>query len=202
MDLTAIHPVNFYKNSILQSNDIGNGEIFPILEELKCIHSETGAHIEDTLKDFIINNVSNLSNTFILKILEDNINKDEIAYVVDFWADFNLKEYLSNSLTKQILANYDSNNICNIIQSNIIFVLNQFSQFYVLYKLVYTNEGVELYKFLYKETYGEEPKEQSVQNKYVFCTSIMSNMVEQLYPQIQSVSFALKSVIDNIRMLG
>lgn len=201
MNLDAIHPVNFYSNQVFQDSGIGNVEIFPILEELKCIHSETGANIEDTLKDFIINNVSNLSNTFIIKLLEDNFGKDEMAYLVDFYGDFNLKGYLFDSLNKQVLANYNSDNICNIIQSNIIFTLNQFIQFYTIYKLVYDKEGVDLYRNLYKETYGKEPDEKANQDKYVFCTSILNNMVEELYPYIKESSVALKGVIDNIRLL-
>lgn len=204
MDLNAIHPVNFFKDTVFQSEDIGNVDLYPVLEEIKCIHSETGGHIEDLLKDFVINNICNISNTFIIKLLEDYINKDEIAYIVDFYGDFNLKGYLYNSLNKSILAKYDSANICNIIQSNIIFTLNQFIQFYVLYKLVYDNEGVDLYKFLYKETYNdEEPsKNDRTQDKYVFCTCILNDMINLMYNDIRDTCFRLKEVIDNIRLLG
>ena len=204
MDLTAIHPVNFYNDQVLQSTDIGNIDLYPILEEINCIKSNIGANIEDTLKDFIINNICNLTNTFIIKILEDNISKDEIAYIVDFYSDFNLKGYLYNSIDKNILKSYPSENICNIIYSNIIFALNQFIQFYVLYKLVYTEEGVDLFSFLYQGTYEDKPSEdeQKVQNKYVFCVTIMNNILETEYENIRSCCESLRDVINNIKTLG
>lgn len=205
MDLTAIHPVNFYNNQILQNVDIGSIDLYPILEEVNCIRSDIGGNIEDTLKDFVINNICNIVNTFMIKILEDNISKDEIAYIVDFNSDFNLKGYLYASLDKNILRTYSVENICNIIYSNIIFSLNQFIQFYVIYKLVYTNEGVELFKTLYKEAYGDikpKPEELKEQNKYVFCVTIMNNILEGEYENIRDCCEKLRDTISNILVLG
>ena len=201
MDLTAIHPVNFYNNKVLQNCDIGNVDLYPMIEEINCIRSNIGGNIEDTLKDFIINNITNLTHTFIIKILEDNISKDEIAYLVDFYSDFDFRAHLNSAIAKPSLRKYNEENICNIIYSSIIFGLNQFIQFYTIYKLVYDKEGVDLYRNLYKETYGKEPDEKANQDKYVFCTSILNNMVEELYPYIKESSVALQGVIDNIRLL-
>ena len=49
MDLTAIHPVNFYNNKVLQNCDIGNVDLYPMIEEINCIRSNIGGNIEDTL---------------------------------------------------------------------------------------------------------------------------------------------------------
>lgn len=205
MDLTAIHPVNFYNNKVLQNCDIGSIDLYPIIEEVNCIRNNIGGNIEDTLKDFVINNVCNLAHTFMIKLLEDNISKDEIAYIVDFYADFKLKDYLNISIDKNILKLYSVDNICNIIYSNIIFTLNQFIQFYVLYKLVYTKEGVDLFSFLYKNTYPNSTPtdtELKEQNKYVFCVTIMNGMLEDENDNIRNSCERLRDVIHNIRILG
>ena len=204
-DLSSIHPVNFFRDSVLKSPDIGNPEIYPILQQIQHMSTKDThqmLHIEEILKDFIINNVSNLSNTFIIKLLEDNIGKDEMAYLVDFYGDFDLKSYLFDTISKNALYSYDPESICNIIESNIIFTLNQFVQFYVIYKLVYIKEGVDLYKTLYKETYGENPDgTMREQDKYVFCCSIMNSMIENLVPDITDCCNSLKSTIENIKLL-
>lgn len=204
MDLSAIHPVNFYNNRVLQNTDIGSIDLYPIMEEINCIRSDIGGNIEDTLKDFIINNICNLTNTFIIKLLEDNISKDEIAYIVDFYGDFNLKGYLYNSIDKNMIRQYSIENICNIMYSNIVFALNQFIQFYVLYKLVYTEEGVDLFKLIYDTTYGDKPTEEElkVQNKYVFCVTILNNIMENEYQNIKDCCDKLKDAIYNIRIMG
>jgi hypothetical protein len=200
MDLKVIHPISFYGDTVFQSEDIGTIDLLPIVNEINT----KSANIEDTLKDFLMNNITNLSNTFMIRILESNISKDEIAYIVDFLDGFNIRSYLNDSLDKLTLKNYDSENLCNIILSNIIFILNQFIQFYTIYKLVYSKEGVDLYKFLYKATYGSNPleKEEPLQNKYVFCTSILSNMLEQEMKNISDCCIKLKDLIDNIRALN
>lgn len=200
MDLKVIHPISFYNNTVFQSEDIGTVDLVPMINE---INTKNG-NIEDTLKDFLMNNITNLSNTFMIRILENNISKDEIAYIVDFLDSFNIRSYLNDSLDKLTLRNYNSENLCNIMQSNIIFILNQFIQFYTIYKLVYSKEGVDLYKFLYKETYRENPKEDNepFQNKYVFCTSILNNILEQDMKNIIDCCMKLKDLIDNIRALN
>lgn len=203
-DLSSIHPVNFFRDNVLKSPDIGNAEIYPILQEIQHMSTKDAQqiHIEEILRDFIINNISNLSNTFIIKLLEDNINKDEVAYIVDFYGDFDLKSYLFNTISKTVLSTKNSQSICNIIESNIIFALNQFVQFYVIYKLVYKKEGVDLYKSLYKETYGKNPNDtMREQDKYVFCCSIMNSMVENLVPYIKDCCDSLNSTIENIKLL-
>ena len=205
IDLKSIHPVNFYNNKVLQSTDIGSVDLYPIAEEIQCIRSNIGGNIEDTLRDYVINNICNLANTFIIKILEDYIHKNEIAYIVDFNSSFNVKDYLYNSINKDIFR-YSNENICNIIYSNIIFILNQFIQFYVLYKLVYTSEGVDLFDFLYKDTYGDNvyPKEDELkeQNKYVFCVTIMNNILEEESNNIRNCCVKLKNIINNIKIFG
>lgn len=181
IDLKAVHPINFYNNQVIQNDNIGGADLYPVLEEINCIRSNTGGNIDDTLKDFVINNICNLTNTFIIKILEDNISKDEIAYMVDFYDEFNLRWFLYYNIDKLMLRNYAPENICNIIYSNIVFTINQFIQFYTIYKLVYNEEGVDLFSFLYKDTYGNaepKPEELKYQNKYVFCTTIMNNILE------------------------
>ena len=205
MDLTAIHPVNFYNNKVLQNCDIGNVDLYPMIEEINCIRSDVGGNIEDTLKDFIINNITNLTHTFIIKILEDNISKDEIAYLVDFYGDFNLRSYLNSAIAKPSLRKYSEDNICNIIYSSIIFSLNQFTQFYTIYKLVYDNEGVDLFKYLYTNTYGKyNPTEEELksQNKYVFCVTTLNGLIEAEYKNIRDCCEKLKGAIYNIRILG
>lgn len=198
-NIKVIHPVSFYNNTVFQSEDIGTIDLIPMVKELNV----NSVNIEDTLKDFLMNNITNLSNTFMIRILENNISKDEIAYIVDFFDTFNIRSYLNDSLDKLILRNYSSENLCNIILSNIIFILNQFIQFYTIYKLVYSKEGVDLYKFLYKETYGSYPQdEEPVQNKYVFCTSILNNIMEQEKNNLIDCCMKLKDLIDNIRALN
>ena len=205
MDLTAIHPVNFYNNKVLQNCDIGNVDLYPMIEEINCIRSDVGGNIEDTLKDFIINNITNLTHTFIIKILEDNISKDEIAYLVDFYGDFNLRSYLNSAIAKPSLRKYSEDNICNIIYSSIIFSLNQFTQFYTKYKLEYYNEVVYLFKYLYTNTYGKyNPTEEELksQNKYVFCVTTLNGLIEAEYKNIRDCCEKLKGAIYNIRILG
>ena len=45
-------------------------------------------------------------------------------------------------------------------------------------------------------------KEEPLQNKYVFCTSILSNMLEQEMKNISDCCIKLKDLIDNIRALN
>ena len=201
MESDVIHPISFFNNDVLQSKDIGNPELYPILQQIQHVNSGTSNSINEFLRDFIINNISGLSTTFIIKLLEDNINKDEVAYMVDFYSDFNIKDYLLNTITKYSLFNKTPDTICNMIQSNIIFILNQFIQFYTMYKLIYDKEGVDLYSFLCKETYGDII-DMNMQDKYVFCNSIMNNMLEDIVPNIKECSIALKNTITNIKNLN
>ena len=206
-DLSVIHPISFFKDNIIQNADIGNPEVYPILLEIQHMSTKDKVHttvyIEDLLRDFVINNVSNLANTFIIKLLEDYISKDEIAYLVDFYDSFDIKTYLFNTITKSVLGTKDEISICNIIESNIIFVINQFIQFYSIYKIVYTNEGVDLYKLLYKETYGKDPeKEIKTQDKYVFCCSILNSMLDNMVSAINECCIALRIPILNIKTLS
>ena len=103
MDLKVIHPISFYGDTVFQSEDIGTIDLLPIVNEINT----KSANIEDTLKDFLMNNITNLSNTFMIRILESNISKDEIAYIVDFLDGFNIRSYLNDSLDKLTLKNYD-----------------------------------------------------------------------------------------------
>ena len=204
MELSDIHPVNFFREKPLKTEDIGKPEIYPILQEIQHMNTDAKyeSHINDILRDFVINNITNLSNTFMIKLLEDNINKNEIAYIVDFNSDFDSKTYLLNTIPT-VLSSKDSESICNIIQSNIIFILNQFIQFYVTYKLVYSNEGVDLYDFIYKLTYDEKPdKDIKDQDKYTFCYSILNNILESIIPNIKDCCDLLKSSIENIKILS
>lgn len=207
MDISAIHPIYFFNNEALRTESIGAPEVSCVIQQIQ--HKNTvnndakvGPYsMEQILRDFIANNVCQLSTTFMIKLLEDFINKDEIAYIVDFNSDFDIKEYLLNNLKEINIHSMDNVTIINIIRSNIIFVLNQFIQFYCMYKLIY-NEGVNLYEFLYKETYSEEaPKDKKQQHKYVFCTSIMNNMMEALLPDINKCCTELESTIANIKSL-
>lgn len=202
MNLEIIHPISFFNNTILQSEDIGTIDTLPIVN---CITNKS-INLEEALRDFLSTNISNLTNTFILRLLENNISKNEIAYIVDFYDSFDIKSYLRDSLNNHVLKNYSSEGICNIMISNIIFILNQFIQFYTMYKLVYSNEGVKLYEFLYKSTYGNDSKnidvmDELVQNKYVFCVSILSNMLDNEIKNIGDCCLKLKDTIENIKML-
>jgi hypothetical protein len=201
--LSIIHPISFFDNTVLQSPDIGNPEVYPILQELQHMSTNGSNNVIDILKDFIINNVLNLSNTFIIKLLEDYVDKDEIAYLVDFFDKYDLVLHLSNTLNSNVLATQDEVAISNLIESNIVFTINQFIQFYTVYKIVYNKEGVDLYRFLYKETYEKYPnKEIKVQDKYVFCSTILSNMLEGLIPHICYCCEALRKPILNIKTLS
>lgn len=204
-DLSIIYPISFFKDTVLQSADIGNPEVYPILQELQHMSTKDSCsdNVLDILKDFVINNVSNLTNTFIIKLLEDYIDKNEIAYIVDFYDSYDIKSYLSNTLNKNTLIIQDEVTISNLIESNIIFTINQFIQFYTIYKIVYNKEGVDLYKFLYNETYGADPyKDIKVQDKYVFCCSILSNILEGMVPAIYNCCEALRNPILNIKKLS
>jgi hypothetical protein len=193
-DLTKIHPVNFFKDNVMQSSEIGNPELHPFLQEIQHMNTRPVDNTDIIMKDFIINNVTNLTNTFIIKLLEDYIDKDEIAYLVDFYDSFRLKDYLYNTLSNTILTNTFIDTVANIIESNIIFAINQFIQFYVIYKIVYNKEGVDLYKFLYKATYEKAPENDiKEQDKYVFCCSIMNNMLNELVPDINECCRALRT---------
>ena len=56
-----------------------------------------------------------------------------------------------------------------------------------MYKLIYDKEGIDLYKKLYKDTYGELPtKEINNRTKYVFCVEIMNNILENEMHNIKS----------------
>lgn len=201
--LSVIHPITFFDNTVLQTADIGNPEVHPILQELQHMSTNGSNNVINILKDFIINNVLNLSNTFIIKLLEDYVDKDEIAYLVDFFDKYDLVSYLSNTLNSNVLATQDEVAISNLIESNIVFTINQFIQFYTVYKIVYNKEGVDLYRFLYKETYEKYPnKEIKVQDKYVFCSTILNNMLEGLIPSIYYCCEALRKPILNIKTLS
>ena len=206
-ELSVIHPISFFSNTVLQSADIGNPEVYPILQELQHMSTKDicSDNIVNILKDFVINNVSSLTNTFIIKLLEDYVDKNEVAYLVDFFDSYNIKSYLSNTLNSNVLATQDEVAISNLIESNIVFTINQFIQFYVVYKIVYNKEGVDLYKFLYNETYERYPdsnKEIKVQDKYVFCCSILNNMLEGMIPSIYDCCEALRKPILNIKTLS
>lgn len=205
-NLDKMHPVNFFKDKVLQNSDIGTPEVYPILQEIQHMNTKGQQHqsyIEDTLRDFVINNITGLTNTFIMKLLEDNLSSDEIAYMVDFYQDFHMKEYLMDTITKGVLVGKDPDSICNLIQSNIIFILNQFIQFYSMYKIVYNKEGIDLYDTLYKLTYGESPTQDiRIQDKYVFCNCILSNMLEGMILNIKDCCESLKVTIYNIKMLA
>ena len=203
MDISAIHPVYFFNNETLKTDSIGTPEVSCVVRQIQ--HKNTvdisSNSMEQILRDFIVNNVSQLSSTFMIKLLEDFINKDEIAYIVDFNSDFNIKDYLLDNLKEMSIYSMDNASIINIIRSNIVFILNQFIQFYCMYKLIY-NEGIKLYEFLYKETYSAEaPKDKKYQYKYVFCTSIMNNMMETLLSDIDKCCNELESTISNIKSL-
>lgn len=207
MELSDIHPVNFFGEKPIRSEDIGKPEVYPILQEIQHMNikdeNNKSLYIEDILRDFIINNVTNLSNTFMIKLLEDNIDKNELFYIADFDRTFDLKTYLFNSLSKTTLSSKDSESICNIILSNIIFSLNQFTQFYITYKLIYDQDGINLHKYLYKLTYDEDPSDNiKEQDKYAFCYSIMSNIIESLIPDIKDCCNLLESSIKNIKILS
>ena len=197
MDRSIIHPVIFFNEDALRTESIGAPEVDCIIRQVTKSNNYSGKLI---LIDFVINNITQLSTTFIIKLLEDNIDKNEIAYIVDFNSEFDMKSYLVNNI-QYIDSDTDNDAIINIIRSNIIFILNQFIQFYCMYKLVY-EEGVDLYKFLFSETYDTEvPTNTKQQNKYVFCYSIMSNMLETLLPDIDKCCVELKSTISNIKIL-
>jgi len=204
-DLSKIHPVNFFNDKVQQNENIGGPELYPILKEIQHMSTKdtrTTSYIDPILKDFIINNITNLSNTFIIKLLEDYIDKDEIAYLVDFNDKYDIKMYLYDALSKSTLATKDEISLCNIIESNIIFTINQFIQFYVIYKMIY-KEGVDLYKYIYKATYDENKiPEMREQDKYVFCVSIMNNMLENMLQDIHLCCTALKVPILNIKLLS
>jgi hypothetical protein len=203
MNLSVIHPVYFFDNKVMRNENIGTPEVKCVIHQLQHMNtSEDNSYnnMEIILKDFVANNISELSNTFMIKLLEDFIDKNEIAYIVDFNNDFDMKNYLINNLSTFDIYKLDNDSISNIIRSNIIFILNQFIQFYCMYKLIY-NEGVNLYEFLYKETYGADAPNNKNQNKYVFCISILSNMLETLLADIDDCCYELKSTISNIKSL-
>ena len=202
MSLSAIHPVYFFDNKVMKNENIGTPEVNCIIYQLQNMSTNNISYhnMEIILKDFVVNNVSELSNTFMIKLLEDFIDKNEIAYIVDFNNDFDIKTYLINNLSSVDMYKLDNDSIINIIRSNIIFILNQFIQFYCMYKLIY-NEGIDLYDFLYKETYSEDAKDNKKQTKYVFCISIMNNMLETLLKDIDKCCIEMKSTIANIKSL-
>lgn len=177
MNKQTIHPVIFFNNHIIQTEDIGGPEVNSIIDiNKKNADNKTRKLI---IVGYLINNIVQLCNTFMIKLIEDNICKDEVAYIVDFNNDFNIRDYLFRNLRY-----VNNDNVSILIKSNIIFILNQFIQFYCMYKLVY-NEGVDLYKYLIKDTYNEEaPSDTKMQDKYVFCYSIMNNMLEEMLPYI------------------
>ena len=132
-NLDSIYPVHFIKDEPIQDSNSGLIDVSPQIfreaindsisldmlsdynSKLFSIYDKNNLNI--LIKDFIINNISELCNTFMIKILEDYIDKDEIAYIVDFNADYNLKDYLSKSLNFSFASNikYD------ILLKNIYF---------------------------------------------------------------------------------
>lgn len=207
MDLEKIHPVNFFKNEILQNSEIGNCELDPIYNEITLMNNPNySPYIQELIRDFTINNITGLSTTFIIKLLEDNIDKDEIAYIVDFYQYLNMNYYLSDIVNRSLMSLHtieDNNSICNIIESGIIFIINQFIQFYTMNKLVYSNEGVDLYKHLYKSTYDEDPKNTiRIQDKYVFCNCILNSILENMIPDIRKCCESLNEAIYNIKNIS
>ena len=61
MNLEIIHPISFFNNTILQSEDIGTIDTLPIVN---CITNKS-INLEEAVRDFLSTNISNLTNTFI-----------------------------------------------------------------------------------------------------------------------------------------
>ena len=189
-----ITPIIFYEDKVIQSEDIGTNNELPIKNFLdKTNNANLLINGDFIINNYIINNISDLCNTFMIRLLENYINKDEIAYIIDFTDKFDIKEYLKYSLLNAgIVSNSINNNqmmvsvLINLLFSDIIFIMNQFIQFYVMTKLVYKKEGIDLYKYLYKDTYEETAPEARYQDQYVFCVSIMGSMLDLEIPNIHA----------------
>lgn len=180
-------PIIFMKEQFIQHQDINGVLSDPYIEEVRkgYITDYTKKHI---IINFLISNITEFCNTFMIRLIEKYIDSKEIAYIIDFTDKFDMKGFLSKTFYSVDL----NQELTNIIYSDIIFILNQFIQFYVTTKLIYSKEGVDLYNYLYKDTYEENvSKSVSNQEKFIFCDMIMNSYLQEEAETIKEFSYKI-----------
>lgn len=234
-----ISPITFVGDSIKRDEDLNEMLLLPYLNKVyqdvksadrinpikeKNINKYASSELftmTEIIKDYIVNNISDVIKVAMIKIVESSSNTTKAnKYVEDFLQSLNMdlktlfyNTYDSTGISTIIRNSYNNtyidvsymglcmNNAFGILFSKCVTLVDSFIQFYVKERM--TNPSELFYENLFKMCYEANPKEDKIySDKYNFCVVIMREISMQFVNELYLGLGILQNSVGNMIILS